>query len=260
MKLWVISDLHLAFGDIDLCPPDADVLVCAGDVGKSCADSVRWLAERVPDMPVVFVAGNHEFYKGHYLEGLAEGREEAARHARVHFLEDDLVVIGGTRFVGATLWTDFRAEGGQAMAMMHAKDRMNDFRVIRGYRKRPWQRFTPQTAHALHQQSVSYLAGALAEQHHGPTVVVTHHAPHGGSVAPQHCGDLLNAAYYSDLGGLIESTGPDLWVHGHMHAQSDYEVGSTRIVANPRGYPNENPRFDPDFVVELPEPGSIPRL
>ncbi|MCG6122930.1 MAG: metallophosphoesterase [Microvirga sp.] len=260
MKLWVLSDLHLPFGDIDLCPRDADVLVCAGDVGKSCADSVRWLAERVPDMPVVFVAGNHEFYRGYYAEGLAEGREQAARHQHVHFLHEDGAVIGGVRFLGATLWTDYRAEGHQAMAMMHARDKMNDYRAIKGFRKKPWQRFTPEVAHALHQQSVGFLACAMAEPFDGPTVVLTHHAPHRGSVAPQYQGDLLNAAYYSDLGGLIESTRPEVWVHGHMHAQSDYEVGATRIVANPRGYPNENPRFDPELVVELPEPGSIPRL
>lgn len=260
MKLWVISDLHLPFGDIDLPLPDADVLVCAGDVGKSCADSVRWLAERVPDMPVVLVAGNHEFYRGYHTEGLAEGREEAARHAHMHFLEDDVVVIGETRFLGATLWTDFRSEGSQGVAMMHAKDRMNDYRVVRGYRKKPWQRFTPECTHALHQRSVGFIAGALAEPFDGSTVVVTHHAPHRGSVAGKHRGDLLNAAYYSDLGGLIESAGPDLWVHGHMHAPSDYEVGSTRVIANPRGYPNENPSFDPGLVIELPEPGPIPRV
>ena len=29
---------------------------------------------------------------------------------------------------------------------------------------------------------------------------------------------------------------PKLWIHGHMHNRSDYMIGDTRIVCNPRGY------------------------
>jgi hypothetical protein len=27
-----------------------------------------------------------------------------------------------------------------------------------------------------------------------------------------------------------------LWTHGHMHNTSDYLMGDTRVVCNPRGY------------------------
>jgi len=27
-----------------------------------------------------------------------------------------------------------------------------------------------------------------------------------------------------------------LWTHGHMHNASDYMIGETRVVCNPRGY------------------------
>jgi hypothetical protein len=34
----------------------------------------------------------------------------------------------------------------------------------------------------------------------------------------------------------------------------DYEVGATRIVCNPRGYPEENPDWMPDGVlVDVPD-------
>jgi Icc-related predicted phosphoesterase len=47
-----------------------------------------------------------------------------------------------------------------------------------------------------------------------------------------------------------------LWIHGHIHTSSDYVIGGTRVVANPRGYPHknggqENPSFDPFFIVEV---------
>jgi len=47
-----------------------------------------------------------------------------------------------------------------------------------------------------------------------------------------------------------------LWIHGHMHAASDYLVNGTRVVSNPRGYvmwddSNENRDFKPGLVVEV---------
>ena len=33
--------------------------------------------------------------------------------------------------------------------------------------------------------------------------------------------------------------GPRMWVHGHVHEMVDYTVGTTRVFADPRGYPGE---------------------
>jgi predicted phosphodiesterase len=35
-----------------------------------------------------------------------------------------------------------------------------------------------------------------------------------------------------------------LWVHGHMHNASDYMLGTTRVVCNPRGYTGYESRAD----------------
>jgi Icc-related predicted phosphoesterase len=32
---------------------------------------------------------------------------------------------------------------------------------------------------------------------------------------------------------------PKLWFHGHSHDRCDYQLGKTRVVANPLGYLNE---------------------
>ncbi|MBH0240002.1 metallophosphoesterase [Methylobrevis albus] len=80
IKLWIFSDLHLEYAPLRelLAIPDADVCVVAGDLCRGPANSVRWLAEHIaPSMPCVFVAGNHEFYKGSIREGLEEGRRAA---------------------------------------------------------------------------------------------------------------------------------------------------------------------------------------
>jgi Icc-related predicted phosphoesterase len=257
VKLWIISDLHLEFGDhFEPVIPDADVCVVAGDVMQGCGNAIRWLDRMVaPAMPVVFVAGNHEFYQDSVMEGLEWARVHAAECPRVHFLENGEAVIGGVRFLGCTLWTDYALDGSdrqeRAWAMANAEGRLNDHRVI-AWRMLPrYEAFTPLKALDLHERSREWLRRKLAESFDGATVVVTHHAPHPQSVNPRWKGSSLNPAFGSDLSELIEQYRPALWVHGHMHDSADYRVGDTRILCNPKGYHNENPRFDPTLVVEV---------
>jgi Icc-related predicted phosphoesterase len=63
----------------------------------------------------------------------------------------------------------------------------------------------------------------------------------------------LNPAFASGLEDVIEKYQPDLWIHGHTHVPCDYELCGTRVVCNPRGYPNEisSDGFAPDLVVEI---------
>jgi Icc-related predicted phosphoesterase len=252
MKLWLLSDLHLEYADLHqpLAIPDADVCVVAGDLCRAPANGVHWLAEKIAHaMPCVYVAGNHEFYGGGVHEGLEDGRAAAAQFENVHFLENDSVVIRGVRFLGATLWTDYRVEGHPEVARFHARQRMNDYRKI-ATRRNPWQRFVPEIAYRMHMESRRYIETALKADR-TPTVVVTHHLPHRNSVPARFAGDLLNAAYASDLGQIIEEGKPSLWVHGHTHDSCDYIASGTRIVANPRGYDDENRGFDPELVLSL---------
>lgn len=252
MKIWPLSDLHLEFADLrqPLAIPDADVCVIAGDLCRAPANGVHWLAKHIAHaMPCVYVAGNHEFYKGSIKEALEDGRAAADRFPDVHFLENDSVVIDGVRFIGATLWTDYRIEGSPELAMRNARERINDHRQIAKQRN-PWQRFVPEAALRMHERSRRFIDTALKAD---PikTVVVTHHLPHALSIPPRFKGDLLNAAFASDLCDVIEAGRPALWVHGHTHDSCNYTVGDTRIVCNPRGYDDENVKFDPMLVLKV---------
>jgi len=133
VRIWTISDLHLEISELDapLSVPDADVCVIAGDLTQPLAGGVRWIAANIlPRMPCVYVPGNHEFYGSSISEGLAEGLAEASRHEGLHLLADGEAVIDGVRFLGCTLWTDFRLFGNQPLAMMAANLQMRDFRYI----------------------------------------------------------------------------------------------------------------------------------
>jgi Icc-related predicted phosphoesterase len=256
LQIWPISDLHLAraegwsTGHIS----DADVAVVAGDVCEGVVAAVEWLSIHIrPHMPVVFVPGNHEFY-GECLPQALMAAKDAAKKADIHLLDGDAVIINGVRIIGATLWTDYalHGEGFRVGSMMAARSTLNDHRQI-AWSRQPWERFRPQEALALHQKALLAIEGQLVQAHRGPTIVVSHHAPHLGSIPEHYSKHFVSAAYASDLTNLITRCGPDLWVHGHTHHAVDYHVGNTRILSNPRGYRHERHAtgFQPQLVVEV---------
>ena len=253
MKLNILSDLHLSVAPFALPDNDADVVVLAGDIARPW-EAATWAAGF--DRPVLYVPGNHEFY-GDTLDGTIRRLREACAGTRVQVLDDDEVVLGGVRFLGSTLWTDFRLFGDgdrRAAAMRDGQRWIRDFTRIR-VADAPEALFTPERSAALFDGHTRWLAGRLAAPHPGPTVVITHHAPSPASIHPRFAGSPLNACFISDAEHLLDGTRARLWIHGHTHDSFDYVVNGTRVICNPRGYArdgvNENPLFDPDLVVEI---------
>ena len=254
MRFHILSDLHVDVvgGFAPQLAPGADAVICAGDVCEGIPDALAFLRRHIPEpTPIVFVPGNHEFYRHAVEPELAAGKAAAAE-AGIHLLDDDMVVLGGVRIVGATLWTDFCLDGeaNQQIAMLAAADMMNDYRAIR-LKDTPWSTFRPSDSLSLHRASRAYLWQVLSAPFAGPTVVVTHHAPHERSIHERYRGNAVNAAFVSDQTAIIARFQPALWVHGHVHDSFDYRLGDTRVICNPRGYGHENPRFEPGLVVEV---------
>jgi predicted phosphodiesterase len=250
MRVHVLSDLHMERAPFELPATEADVLVLAGDIGSGVR-GVRWAAQLPGAAPVLYLAGNHEFY-GHSLPTLTDQLRAAAAGSRVRVLENDQVLIGGVRFLGCTLWSDFDF-GGQAeraAAMEFCARVVNDYTHIDFA---PQQRvLKPHDTRMLHIASRRWLEHKLAEPHAGPTVVLTHHAPViRGRPAQAHL-RALAGAFVSDLTSLMGADRVALWIYGHTHRVADLDVAGTRVVSNPRGYPHEPVRgFDPSLVVEL---------
>ena len=103
MKLHILSDLHLGSGGFDHPVSDADLVILAGDIARP-RESVPWA--RQFGKPVLYVAGNHEFYGGS-IDGTMETLRHLCAGSEVHVLDDREIVLGGIRFLGSTLWTDF---------------------------------------------------------------------------------------------------------------------------------------------------------
>ena len=251
MRLHVLSDLHLEHAPFEIPEVDADVLVLAGDIAPGAA-GIEWMRRSLDGRPIVYVAGNHEFY-GNDLPGLIERLRDAAAGSPIHVLENDEVVIEGVRFLGCSLWSDFDFGGpeNRASSMRICERLVNDYRQIRPTdHDRP---LTAQDTRDLHIASRAWLATRLACHHDGPTVVVTHHAPL--IRRPQESNALIETvggAFASDLSELMDGAAVDLWIFGHIHRTVDTDVNGTRALSNQRGYPHEPvDGFDPGLVIEV---------
>lgn len=254
MKIHLLNDLHLEFSGGKFAgyvpPVDADVVVLAGDINPGVL-GLMWAAETFV-VPVISLAGNHEFYGKRRLHKHYDKMHDKAAKLGIHFLQNESIVIDGVRFLVATLWTDFSLMGNQPLAMIEAQGTMNDYKLIL-QNNRNSATLMPSTVLHEHNVSMEFLTEELNKDFDGPTVVATHHAPSEQSCLPDFRGNPLNHCYATNLERFVEAFDIALWVHGHIHCSQDYMIGDTRVVCNPRGYEGhaENVNFDPNLLLEV---------
>ena len=232
MRIALASDLHLEFGPINLVnDQNVDVLVLSGDITTArqlkeggATSFFQNVSAQFPH--VVYVLGNHEFYHGDWQKAPQRYKDFCAQFPNVHFLDNEFVDLGDTRFYGATLWTDCNKR--DPLTLHALADLMTDFKVVHG--------LVPASTATKHEYTLE--CAHLFIKDHDNVVFVGHHAPSPLSTPAEFKGhQLTNGGYCSDLSEFIlDHPQIKIWTHGHMHDPSDYMIGSTRVVANPRGY------------------------
>ena len=274
MKIAVASDIHLEFGDLFLKNEEnADVLVLSGDICTAkqfkhkpkermmVKDFFKRCAFQFPH--VVYIMGNHEHYNFDIANTYDRLKAELADLPNIHLLEKETWEHNSVTFVAGTLWTDINK--GDPLTLWHCGKGMSDFSVITNsnrmvqHKRNVYHESKRNEDGTLivkavdHYQSPSKWSVEDSVEDHKKMldfinivtqdktkcyVAVTHHAPSPISIAESYRFDtLMNGAFASDLSEFIlDRPQIKLWTHGHMHNVSDYMVGDTRVVCNPRGY------------------------
>ena len=268
MKIALVSDVHLEFGDLDFDNDSgADVLILGGDICVAAdmaqRDPHRIMGEhyrstrfhdfferccdRFPH--VIFIVGNHEHYNGDFQKTIPHFRDVLGYLPNLHILEKETFVLDDVTFVGGTLWTDMNKRD---IRTLHDVSRMmNDFRCVDNSAKssdqRGWSpRFTTTDAADDHDAMLEYIRQMIEGRWDQKFVVVGHHAPSRLSTHPKYAHEaIMNGGYSSELDDFIlDHPQIKLWTHGHTHEDFDYRIGSCRILCNPRGYVNYEERAD----------------
>ena len=248
MKLQLISDTHsefyrdpIVFTDSIEIVPNLDILVLAGDIvvpNKQPIAQVRGVFDSFARRArrVVFVVGNHCYYGGSPRN--TEFIIKSVLPANYTWLDNQATVIDGVCFYGGAMWFDNHDQ-----LNFYFKQRMNDFYQISGLE--PW-------VYERNKEFVEQGRDLIDKD----TVVVTHHLPHPNSTPEMYRGDELSRFFMCDMTGLMAVGHPRLWLHGHTHSPCDYvvgdpQLGETRIVCNPFGYPRERQGPYPPVVLEV---------
>jgi len=268
MKIALASDVHLEFGDLDFDNDSgADVLILGGDICVAAdiaqRDPYRVMGEhyrstrfhdfferccdRFPH--VIFIVGNHEHYNGDFQKTIPHFRDVLGYLKNLHILEKETFVLDDVTFIGGTLWTDMNQRD---IRTLHDISRMmNDFRCVSNSARltdgRGWNdSFTTTDAADDHDAMLSFIRTTVEINPAGKYVVVGHHAPSRLSTHPRYAQEaIMNGGYSSELDDFIlDHPQIKLWTHGHTHEDFDYQIGSTRILCNPRGYINYEERAD----------------
>lgn len=272
MKIQLLSDLHL-----EVHPhwqpspsPGADLLVLAGDVGSyqggsQLTDNDFGLARFSPlhgwPTPVVFVPGNHE-YDAQDFDVAHDRLRATCERLGLIWLERETLVMQGVRLVGTTLWSDFDAlaptgtvhsSNGLALQL---KARDKAFRAANYYLRKAQITRNGELwlAQGMRDQALAcqdWLRAVLASPFEGPTVAITHFAPSLMSADPRYGLTPGTAGFCNALDDLLPCA--NLWLHGHLHAPSNYVHRGCRVVANPLGYvrKNEQITFQPQNMIEI---------
>jgi len=249
MNIHILSDIHLECESFEPPKTPADVVVLAGDIGlASCG--IDWAKEHF-DIPVFYIPGNHEYHdpSSSMSEHLV-AMQQACDRSNVILMDNKVMVIEGVRFIGTTLWTDLKKF--ESVLYCDADRIITDYEINRDVGG--LVHFDLDYAHDLFERNKAWLQSELDQPFVGKTVVVTHHAPSQKSIASQYVGNEWNSCFVSDLERLMN--GVDLWVHGHTHSSLDYKINDTRVVCNPRGYPDlckgiENDDFDGSMQITI---------
>ena len=233
MKVQIASDIHLEFTGMgcDLDPAtmeERDLLICAGDVAERDRGH-DWLNLQSKYSPVVFVAGNHEYYGTDidWLDSYYEHDSGGLFTLQMGVYEQD-----GVRIAGCTLWTDM--QGMDGWARRQVEKRMADFT---GAITKRGARLSADMAAGINMQLRNWLL-----QQTDINIVVTPHAPSCQSVSQNWLknGKSLNPAFAATSDDITEALKPKFWIHGHMHSFLRYwhndKVDGTKIICNPRGY------------------------
>lgn len=252
MKIHIISDLHLEFGNFpDINEWGGEVLCMCGDIvqisplNPAHAEFLGNLFKKY--QKVFWVWGNHEWYRS-FKHPSAQSRIEATFHTfgfhHLKILDNAFEDMGGFRFIGSTLWTSFEGQDLEATQKnkQAAQECMADFSHIMLPDESPW---TPDRCAMEHALSRQFIETALNT--HLPCVVLTHHLPTYDLVPLRFLASELNPAFATNLEHLMGKN-PLIWACGHVHNQKTVVINRTRCIVHAYGYPGEFPhqeRYQP---------------
>ena len=248
MRIAIHSDLHTdhhILGDDFLACDDFDVLILAGDLGN-LSYVFGIVRERIGnEKPVIFVAGNHDYYDAEWGKDADYRIEHLCRLFGIIWLNRSTVTIDGLIFAGATAWPTLDSVLGYRTPLVDlvVKEGIGDFRYIKGF-----------NVELMIEEGLKdrefFLNMANQSQ---PWFAISHICPLIALNNPKYPLTSISNYFTNEfVEAVYNQTSLKGWVYGHTHANVQRELADVQFYSNQRGYCNENTltRHQPNYIIE----------
>lgn len=257
MLIDIVSDIHLRtpydLGD-HFYTANAPVLAVLGDVCE--ADQFEKMMPVFKRMNrtwerVLYVLGNHEFYKGCLDSTPDRIRDVLSRYKNIHVLDNDAVTLGDTTFIGTTLWSDM--DRNNPITKQVCKTGISDYYYIFPSQKEMSFHslaIKPDDTVNLFNINTAFIDEMLWLFTQSKKIaMLTHHAPSYQSIVPRFKTSPYNGAFASNLEHImVDNEKIKLWAHGHCHSELEYSVNQCKVVCHPKGYIGEIYGHSHDYI------------
>lgn len=252
MRLQIVSDLHIDINRITVnkfkkfIKPICDNLAILGDTcnnynNENLNDLIKYCTDNFKN--VFYIAGNHEYFckNGKYTMNDVDTHFKNISYPNFHYLQRNKVVIDGIKIIGCTLWSKIHEQYNDDVMSS-----IGDYKYI--YTENGL--LTPRESNSFFDRNITWIKGELKEVI--PTIIFTHHSPIKDSCELKYRIRRNNCAFSTDLEELIENNKHLLlWAFGHTHFCYYKKVGNCSVISNPKGYSNECPNFNSEYVIEI---------
>jgi len=245
MKIQIVSDLHLEFGNdiTQILDCKCDMLIIAGDVypGPKVINLLTQIYKSHISKPkIIFVPGNHEYYG--YSKEYVDNCFNTYDYLRdyIIILNNDSFIYNDIVFIGSTGWWD-ESNGKIGFSQIQS---LNDFRMIQDISNFNMGKEWGVESRQFFESELEFY------KDYEKVICISHNGPTKKS-HPKFHGSVLNTCFQNDWKDLIEHYQPNYWIYGHTHEYMGYKVDKTRCICNPMGYPHESNKYSPNLTIEI---------
>lgn len=273
-KLQYVSDIHLEFRTLQSIPiiqpiePGNTYLALCGDIGNPYLSNYQEFLDIHSKLyeHILLISGNHEYYNILNNQNSIDQvdnhiREIVKKYNNVTYLNRNKIIIGRTKFIGCTLWTDV------TRIKMRAETSMNDYKHIYVDSNNSTYRIKKN----IHEESLTIKSreqiiqpfkevlraddvinmnrkmrewlehqinkfGNADCKKYDDIIILTHHAPTTKMLPIR---DVYSDCYASNCEDIIKFP-VKYWISGHTHACMKCEINGATCLSNCMGYPGQN--------------------
>nr|QBK91623.1 MAG: calcineurin-like phosphoesterase [Pithovirus LCPAC302] len=241
MKLQFVSDIHLELRSyipvIEPVEPGNTYLALCGDIGNPCFKNYKdFLSHHSKTFEhILIISGNHEYYSDSNTMSDMENkiRSICDLFKNVTYLNTDKIIIGRTKFIGCTLWSD------TSNICEKAKGAMNDYKYIyvKHGKFKKTRKIKPLEISKIHRYMRFWIEKEIKlDNRYDDIIVLTHHPP---SFSMLDINDVYSPCYGSNCEYLLKEP-VKYWISGHTHSCKSVEINDINLLSNCMGYPRQN--------------------